>query len=69
MGFGLTELVIVGTIVFLIILPLTLIFRPIVTKAGFSGWWVVLLMVPFLNIALIWLFAFIEWPAESKAPD
>jgi len=35
----------------------------IVTKAGFSGWWCLLLLVPVVNIIAPWIFAFSEWPA------
>lgn len=35
----------------------------IVAKAGFSGWWSLILLVPILNFVMIWLFAFKPWPA------
>lgn len=35
-------------------------------KAGFSGWWVVLLFVPVVNIVAIWVFAFVDWPSLSR---
>lgn len=35
-------------------------------KAGFSGWWSLLMLVPLVNIVMIWVFAFADWPAESN---
>ena len=35
-------------------------------KAGFSGWWCLAMLIPGLNILLIWVFAFIAWPREEK---
>jgi uncharacterized membrane protein YhaH (DUF805 family) len=34
----------------------------IVRRAGRSGWWVVLMTVPLVNIAMLWVFAFTRWP-------
>jgi len=35
-------------------------------KAGFSGWWSLLMLVPLVNIVMIWIFAFVQWPAETS---
>ena len=35
----------------------------ILRKAGYSGWWSLLTLVPLLNIAMIWVFSFSDWPA------
>jgi predicted ABC-type exoprotein transport system permease subunit len=34
----------------------------IITKAGYSGWWVLLWFVPIVNIVMLWVFAFADWP-------
>jgi uncharacterized membrane protein YhaH (DUF805 family) len=34
----------------------------ILAKAGYSGWWCVLLLVPVINIVAYWAFAFAQWP-------
>ena len=36
----------------------------IVKKAGFNGALSLLILVPFLNIVLLWVFAFRKWPVE-----
>ncbi len=63
-GIGIWQL-----IIFLIIIaiPTVLIFSRVVKKAGFSGWWSVVLIVPLLNLIMVWVFAFMEWPAEKSA--
>lgn len=34
----------------------------ILHKAGYSGWWCLLLLVPLVNIVMIYVFAFADWP-------
>ena len=43
------------------------IFLRVFRKAGWSGWWVVLLALPFVNILLLWVFSFMRWPGLDKA--
>jgi len=42
----------------LVVIPLWFIF----TKAGFSGWWSLLMLVPGLNIVVLYVLAFADWP-------
>jgi uncharacterized membrane protein YhaH (DUF805 family) len=55
--------------VFLVVLILVVLFLPVwffslaVKKAGFSPWWALLGIVPLINIIMLWVFAFVEWPA------
>ena len=52
-------------IVFLVIALVVFVVWPavrILHKAGYSGWWSLLMLVPFVNIIGIWLFAFAKWP-------
>ncbi len=41
----------------------------ILHRAGYSGWWVVLSLVPFVNIIMVWVFAFSTWSAMRPRPD
>ena len=41
----------------------------ILKKAGRSGWWVLVQVVPVVNIVMIWGFAFAEWPNVQTAPS
>jgi hypothetical protein len=34
----------------------------ILQKAGFDGMWTLILLVPVVNIIMIWVFAFNHWP-------
>lgn len=48
---------------FIVIIP----FWKIVSKAGFSGAWCLLLFVPVVGFLMIWVFAFIDWPAKVRS--
>ena len=61
-GFGVMELIIL--ILFSVLLPL-LIFRPIAKKAGYSGWWALMMIIPLVNVIMIRVFAFAKWPVEK----
>ena len=52
-------------VILFVVLPIWLTAR-IVGKAGFSGWWGIVSIVPVLNLIMIWVFAFIDWPATSS---
>lgn len=39
----------------------------ILTKAGFSGWWCLVLLIPFINVIAYWVFAFVRWPSQGRA--
>jgi hypothetical protein len=34
----------------------------IIRRAGYSGWWALILLVPVVNLVMIWVFAFSTWP-------
>jgi hypothetical protein len=38
----------------------------IIQKAGYSGWWVIILFVPIINIIAIWYFGFSRWPGADE---
>jgi hypothetical protein len=38
----------------------------IVSKAGYSGWWVLSAFVPFLGIVMFFVFAFSKWPVLQE---
>ncbi len=50
-------------IVFLLVLAFFVVpVVKIVKRAGFSGWWCLLLLVPFVNWVMLYVFAFSRWP-------
>jgi uncharacterized membrane protein YhaH (DUF805 family) len=38
----------------------------ILHRAGYSGWWVLLNFIPFVNIVMIWVFSFQSWPNARR---
>ena len=66
-GFG---LMMGGGLVWLLVFALLLwIYGRIVGRAGFSRWWVLLAVVPVVNLIMLWVFAFIDWPAVDQNHD
>jgi len=52
------------TILLLVSLVWLVPFWRIVAKAGFSPAWVLLGLVPGLNVLMLWVFAFSRWPSQ-----
>lgn len=38
----------------------------IIRKAGYSGWWILIAFVPVVNITMLMIFAFSDWPAKRE---
>ena len=57
-GFGLWQLVLLVLYVFLLIFPVA----RILGRAGLSGWWSILALIPVVNLLALWIFAFVDWP-------
>lgn len=60
-----------GTLLLLALIVLVFLFPAvrILRKAGRSGWWAVTLVVPLVNIVMVWVFAFADWPRVDPAAD
>lgn len=41
----------------------------ILNKAGYSGWWVLVGIVPVANVVMFFVFAFGRWPALRARAD
>lgn len=39
----------------------------ITSKAGYSGAWSLILLVPMVGFIAVWAFAFMKWPIEVQA--
>jgi len=61
-GLGVSELIIIMIIGIVIVLPNWKIF----SKAGFSGWWSLLMIVPVVNVLLEYYLAYAEWPIQRE---
>jgi uncharacterized membrane protein YhaH (DUF805 family) len=55
-------LVLVGVLVSTVIPP-----AKILMKAGYSGWWCLIGFVPIVNIIMLWVFAYADWPSLRKS--
>jgi hypothetical protein len=62
-AFSLVNLVIIAIVLVIYLVPLVMIIR----KAGYNGFWVLLLFVPLVNIIMLWVFAFAKWPSLRGA--
>jgi len=38
------------------------IFGRILNRTGYSRWWLLTIFVPLLNLIMLWVFAFANWP-------
>ena len=38
----------------------------IIRRAGYSGWWVLVMFVPVLNVVMLLIFAYKEWPIQRE---
>ena len=47
--------------------PMILMSR-VLRRAGYSPWWVLLVLVPLVNLIALWVFAYARWPAIDEAP-
>jgi hypothetical protein len=62
MGFGLFQLLFILAYILLFMVPVW----KIVSKAGFSGAWALLALIPLVNIIMLWVFAFVRWPNAEE---
>jgi uncharacterized membrane protein YhaH (DUF805 family) len=44
------------------LVPVVVILR----KAGYSGWWCLIIFVPLVNVIMLYVFAFANWPALRR---
>jgi len=65
LSFGVAHLV--GLIVFILLVwAFVAIFGRIVSRAGYSRWWLLTMFVPVLNLIMLWIFAFADWPSVRR---
>jgi hypothetical protein len=62
-SFSVWHLIIILVLALIFIIP----YVKIIKKAGYSGWWILTMFVPLLNLIMIWVFAFARWPVEDRA--
>jgi hypothetical protein len=57
--------VMVGLFVAAVVISVVALVR-IVQRAGYNGWWVLIMFVPFANVLGLWYFGFGPWPADAR---
>ncbi len=60
----LISLVVILVFVAIYLVPIVTILR----KAGYSGWWCLMLFLPLVNLIMLWVFAFAKWPNLREQP-
>ncbi len=61
-------LLLVSLATYVVVLALVLyVYVRIIRKAGYSGWWALTSLVPVLNLVMVLVFAFADWPVEKRA--
>lgn len=55
-----------GLFWFVVALFFLWLYSRILSRAGFSGWWALLSLVPILNLVMLWVFAFVDWPSQRR---
>ena len=55
---------IVALIIYFIVLGVPLM--QIIHKAGYSRAWVLILLIPIVNVIMLWVFAFSRWPVLAR---
>lgn len=64
-GIGLPEVIVIFVILLILCIPTFFVAR-ILNKAGFSGWYSLLSLIPVINVICLWVFAFVDWPVEKR---
>jgi uncharacterized membrane protein len=62
-GVALAVVIIIGIAVWLVFV---IAYIKIITRAGYSGWWVLIIIVPIANIVMLLIFAYKEWPIQRE---
>jgi hypothetical protein len=65
--FSLTSLVAMGGLLLVSGFVLGFPAARILRRTGLSPWWSFLVLVPYVNVAALWVFAFASWPSEDGA--
>lgn len=63
---GQTQALVLIAVYAVVIVVSIVVYVTIVRKAGYSGWWVLTAFVPLLNLVMIAVFAFSEWPITRE---
>ena len=63
---GAAVLGVLALVYFVVLIFVIVCYVKIIARAGYSGWWVLILIVPVANIIFIGVFAFKKWPLQER---
>jgi uncharacterized membrane protein YhaH (DUF805 family) len=67
-AFGFSAFFIVFVVLYLAVFTVSIVaWVKIISKAGYSGWWVLIAFVPIANVVMFLVFAFSDWPVRQMA--
>lgn len=49
----------------LIVWAFVAVFGRILNRVGYSRWWLLTMFVPLLNLIMVWIFAYADWPVSK----
>ena len=58
-GIGITVAIVVWLVFFIAYIR-------IIQKAGYSGWWILIGLVPIVNVVMFLVFAYSRWPLQRE---
>ena len=64
-AFGISYLFVLLVVAAIYLVPVAKIF----SRAGWNPWTALLMMVPLVNIVMLWVFAYGRWPALKDPAD
>lgn len=65
-GFSTGAIVVGGIVAVAIWVVFIIAYVKIISRAGYSGWWILIMLVPIVNIVMLLVFAFKEWPIQRE---
>ena len=64
LSFSIGCLIAVVAILGLFVWAVVAVFGRILSRAGYSRWWLLTIVVPLLNVIMLWVLAFAVWPVD-----
>lgn len=61
--FSIWHWIVVGVVLFVLGYPAARVLK----RLGFSRWWVVVALIPYVNVVGLWVLAFVKWPISRDS--
>lgn len=68
-GWGVGAIVAAGLVGLAVWLIFLIAYIKIISKAGYSGWWVLIMFVPIVNVIMLLVFAYKQWPVQRELAE